>query len=52
MCVEILVKESNIGSKVKLWKKKNVIYFPYGKEMPVSAIENAEKLYFKTEQGK
>lgn len=32
--------------------KKNALYLPYSKELPVSAIENAVKLCFKTEQGK
>ena len=28
--------------------KKNALYLPYNKELPVSAIENAVKLYFET----
>ena len=29
--------------------KKNALYLPYSKELPVDAIENAVKLYFETE---
>ena len=28
--------------------KKNAVYLPYNKELPVSAIENAVKVYFET----
>ena len=28
--------------------KKNALYLPYSKELPVSAIENAVKVYFET----
>jgi len=29
--------------------KKNAVYLPYSKELPVDVIENALKLYFETE---
>ena len=29
--------------------KKNALYLPYSKELPISAIENAVKVYFETE---